>query len=68
MTEFNQKVYEASLDVLLTANVSKDVTEAASKVVASDDATQPSLGRTPQDQEVVNEALNQYWQGQTDGE
>lgn len=67
MPEFNQRIYETSLDVLLTANVPREIAETASKVVASDDASQPNLGRTADDQEVVNqvvEHLNQGWRNE----
>ncbi|MEJ1930810.1 hypothetical protein WDZ92_11160 [Nostoc sp. NIES-2111] len=57
MPEFNQRMYETSLDVLLSASVPQDIAEAASKIVASDDATQPDLGRTAEDQVVVQEVV-----------
>ncbi|MBH8561661.1 hypothetical protein I8748_05615 [Nostoc sp. CENA67] len=64
---FNQRLYEVSLETLLTANVPKDIAEAASRVVASDDPNQPDLGRTPQDTAVAHEAVKHYWRGQADG-
>ncbi|MBH8577007.1 hypothetical protein I8752_29300 [Nostocaceae cyanobacterium CENA369] len=66
MPEFNQQLYKTSLDVLLSANVPKDVAEVASRVVASDDAKLPNLGRTPVDQEFIDKAIQHYWAGQGD--
>jgi hypothetical protein len=67
MPEFNQRVYETSLDALLTANVPREIAETASKVLASDDASQPNAGRTADDQEVVNQVvtiLNEGWRNE----
>lgn len=64
MPEFNERMYQTSLDALLTASVPQAIAEAASKIVASDDASQPNLGRTAEDQAVVQqvvERLNQGW-------
>jgi hypothetical protein len=64
MPEFKQDLYEESLDILLSANVPRDIAEAASKIFATDDSTQPDLGRTAQDTEVVEEAKKHYWREQ----
>jgi hypothetical protein len=66
MPEFNQRLYEESLDVLLTANVPRDIAEAASQVVATDDGTLPNLGRSAEDTEVCKTAMDYYWRGQRD--
>lgn len=68
MPEFNERMYQTSLDVLLTANVPQDIAEAASKIVASDDASQPNLGRTAEDQAVVQQVVEHLNQGWRDGQ
>lgn len=64
MPEFNRRLYEASLETLLTASVPREIAEAASKVVASDDTSQPNNGRTAENQQAVNTAMEHYWRGQ----
>jgi len=61
-TKFNQGLYDASLGALKDNGVPEDVAQAASKVVASDDANLPNLGRSSEDQLVVNEAMTYYHQ------
>lgn len=64
---FNQRLYKVSLEILLTASVPREIAQAASRVVASDDPTLPDLGRTPQDTEVAHEAMRYYQRGQANG-
>lgn len=66
MPEFNHRLYKSSLDTLLTANVPKDVAEIASRIVASDDTTQPNLGRTDADQQVINKVVEHFNSGWRD--
>ncbi|AFY43650.1 hypothetical protein [Nostoc sp. PCC 7107] len=66
MTEFNESLYKASMEALLTANVPRAIAEAASRVVASDQADQPNLGRTKEDQQAVNTAMQHYRSNQED--
>ncbi|MBF2016356.1 MAG: hypothetical protein IGS23_14370 [Rivularia sp. T60_A2020_040] len=59
---FNQSLYEASLKALTSNGVPEEIAHKASEVVASDDASKPDLGRTQQDREAINEAMNYYWE------
>lgn len=58
---FSQNLYDASLKGLVENGVPEDVAEKASLVVASDESGLPNLGRSPEDQAVVNEAMQHYW-------
>ena len=61
---FNQELYQASLKALTDNGVPIEIAVPASSVVARDDGSKPDFGRTPQDQEVVKEAvtyLNARW-------
>mgnify|MGYP005854305933 CR=1 FL=1 len=60
MSNFNQSLYAASLEALTENGVPVEIAAAASKVVARDDAKLPNLGRSEQDQQVVNEAMVHY--------
>ncbi|BAY78372.1 hypothetical protein NIES25_48460 [Nostoc linckia NIES-25] len=66
MPEFKQNIYDASLDALLSASVPREIAEAASKIVASDEAGLPNFGRTEKDQETIQEAMQHYWNGQNE--
>ena len=57
---FNQGLHDSLLEALKENGVPEDVAQAASKVVANDDALLPNLGRTPEDQSIVNEAMIYY--------
>lgn len=61
---FKQNLYDASLKGLTENGVPQDVAEKASLVVASDEPGLPNLGRSPEDQAVVNEAMQHYWSHQ----
>ncbi len=54
---FNEQLYQASVKALKDNGVPWEIAEAASAVVARDDTDKPNLGRTPEDQEVVNQAV-----------
>ncbi|PHJ60245.1 hypothetical protein VF14_11590 [Nostoc linckia z18] len=60
MPKFNERIYNASLDALLSANVPKEIAEKTSEIVASDDGDLPNFGRSAEDQEIVNEAMRHY--------
>ena len=57
---FNQGLHNSFLEALKDNGVPENIAEQAAVVVASDDALLPDLGRTPEDQLIVNEALNYY--------
>lgn len=57
---FNQPLYDATVQALFKNGVPMELAEAASKVVASDDPYQDNLGRSPQEQQVVNEAMTYF--------
>ncbi|MBD2519700.1 hypothetical protein H6G93_33025 [Nostoc sp. FACHB-973] len=65
MTNFNQNLYIASREVLIERGAPWEKAEAASLVVAKDDGEKPNFGRTPQDQQAVNDIL-EYLQGEDD--
>jgi hypothetical protein len=66
MPEFNENLYKSSLKALTEAGVPIEIAVPASAVVARDQTGLPDLGRTPQDQEVIKEAMRHYWAGQND--
>jgi hypothetical protein len=68
MTEFNENLYKASLKALTEAGVPIEIAVPASAVVAKDQAGLSDLGRTPQDQEDVREAMRYYHAGQGDAQ
>ena len=57
---FNQPLYDATVEALFKNGVPMEVAEAASKIVATDDPYQENLGRSPQDQATVNEAMTYF--------
>ena len=62
---FNHNLYVASRESLIENGVPWEIADVASAVVARDDSDKPNLGRTPEDLEVVHEAvkyLNAFWQ------
>ncbi|WP_017652553.1 hypothetical protein [Fortiea contorta] len=60
----NESLYQASLKALTEHGVPQELAEKASKVVAKDEPGIPHFGRSPEDQQVVNEAMKHYWQSQ----
>lgn len=64
---FNQSLYVASREALIDNGVPWEIAEAASVVVAKDDASLPDLGRTASDQQAVNDAMAHYWDNQKEG-
>jgi hypothetical protein len=62
----NQNLYEASKEALMQNGVPEHIAEAASEVVANDDATKSDLGRTAEDQAVIKEAMHHFWQHRGD--
>ncbi|MBD2519943.1 hypothetical protein H6G93_34380 [Nostoc sp. FACHB-973] len=67
MTKFNQNLYIASREVLIKHGVPWEKAEAASLVVAKDDGTKDNFGRTPQDQQAVDDIL-EYLQREDDAQ
>lgn len=53
----DQQLYQASLEALISHGVPQDIAEKASAVVAQDTPGLPNFGRTPEDQQAVNEAM-----------
>lgn len=54
----NSKIFDTYVKTLTDGGVPQEVAEQASEVVAKDDPTAENLGRTAEDQEKVNEALD----------
>ncbi|WP_375471002.1 hypothetical protein [uncultured Nostoc sp.] len=67
MSKFNQNLYNASLEALLSANVPQEIAQAASKIVASDDNNKENFGRSAQDQQVINEAMQYFHKAEANG-
>ncbi|MBC1238647.1 MULTISPECIES: hypothetical protein [Nostoc] len=53
----NQGLYNATVQALTDRGCPKDLAESAATVVANDDSSKPNLGRTQQDQKVIQETL-----------
>ena len=51
-SELNQQAYENSYQTLTSIGIPKPLADAASRVIATDDPTQPNLGRNDADVEV----------------
>ena len=60
----NQSLYEASLRILTEAGVPKELAQKVSVIVANDEPGLPNLGRTSEDQALVNKAMVRYWRNQ----
>ena len=60
----NERLYKASVAALTEHGVPQELAEKASIVVASDQPGQPNLGRSPEDQQIVNEAMAHFWSKQ----
>jgi len=54
---FNEGLYNASVKALTENGVPENIAKQASVVVAKDDPDADNLGRTKEDQAVVNEAM-----------
>ncbi|BAY15720.1 hypothetical protein NIES21_15390 [Anabaenopsis circularis NIES-21] len=61
---FKQNLYDASLKALTEGGVPEELAIKASQVVANDDASRFDLGRSPEDQHIVNQAMVHYWANQ----
>ncbi len=48
----NEKLYQTTKAALTQLNVPNDLADAASRIIATDDPSQPNLGRSPADTEV----------------
>jgi hypothetical protein len=60
MAELNQNLYQASLEALTNVGIPEPLADAASRVVATDDASQPNLGRNDADIEVCKAVAEIY--------
>lgn len=61
----NSSLYNASLIKELTEHgVPQELAETVSIIIACDEPGKPNMGRTPEDQEAVNEALRIFWENQ----
>lgn len=67
MTNFNQDLYVASREALIESGAPWEKAEAASLVVAKDDAEKENFGRSAEDQQAVDEIL-EYLQGKPDAQ
>lgn len=57
--------YNASLIEALTQHgVPQELAEKVSSIIASDEPGKPNMGRSPEDQKAVNEALRIFWDNQ----
>lgn len=65
---FDHRMYEVARNALTEHGVPITAAERAAQVVASDEATQPNLGRTHQDQKDVSDAMTWYWAKQRNQE
>ncbi|PAX58370.1 hypothetical protein [Brunnivagina elsteri] len=52
MSEVNQEFYQVAFQVLVEESVPEYLADAAARIVASDDISDQSLGRTPIDIEI----------------
>ncbi len=53
----NVELYQATKATLTQLNVPDDLVDAASRVIATDDPSQPNLGRSPADTEVCKQVV-----------
>lgn len=59
--DFHPNLYSASLKALTANGVPEDLAQKVSHIVASDTAGLPNFGRTPEDQALVNQAMQIFW-------
>lgn len=52
MADLNQNLYQASLEALTNIGIPEPLADAASRIVATDDASLPNLGRNDADIQV----------------
>ncbi|BAZ11798.1 hypothetical protein NIES4071_36240 [Calothrix sp. NIES-4071] len=60
MAELNQQLYQVSLDALTEVGIPEPLADAASRIIATDDASQPNLGRSEADIEVCHAVADIY--------
>lgn len=60
MTEPNQQLYNASYDALTQQGIPAPLADVASRIVATDDASQPNLGRNEADVQVCHAVADIY--------
>jgi hypothetical protein len=54
---FDQNLYNACRKACEERSVPEDLTEKASMIIASDEASKPDLGRTAEDQAIIKQVL-----------
>ncbi|GAX46395.1 hypothetical protein NIES4075_74190 [Tolypothrix sp. NIES-4075] len=54
---FDPNLYNATLRACEESGVPEDLTYKAAVIIATDEASKPNLGRTPEDQEIINQVL-----------
>ncbi|MBW4601000.1 MAG: hypothetical protein KME29_15745 [Calothrix sp. FI2-JRJ7] len=57
MTELNQNLYKASCEALKEAGLPEHLVDAASRIVATDEAGKPDLGRNEIDTEICKQVV-----------
>jgi hypothetical protein len=60
MGELNQQLYKASYEVLTQQGVPEPLADAASRVIATDEAGKPNLGRNEDDIQVCHAVMDIY--------
>lgn len=60
MAELNQQLYNASYDCLTQQGIPEALADAASRIIATDDASQPNLGRNNADIQVCQAVADIY--------
>ncbi|UKP01568.1 hypothetical protein [Nostoc sp. UHCC 0870] len=53
----NENLFTAALNALTNNGCPSDLAQEAAQIVANDDPYQPDLGRTPEQQQIIREAL-----------
>jgi hypothetical protein len=57
MSPLDPNLYGATVRACEESGVPEDLTYKAAAIIASDEAGAPNLGRTPQDQEIIDKVL-----------
>lgn len=57
---FNQKQYEDFYQIQIEGGVPVELAKKAAQIIASDDPYKPNLGRSPEEQEIINSAHTWY--------
>lgn len=57
---FDKKLYESFYQTQIELGVTEDLARKAAQILASDDPHKPSLGRSPEDQEIIKQVHAQF--------